>query len=194
MLKAFGLASVDAPFTVDRRAPQPLPKTIAAAHITTRGLVSTVKVDGAETSLAFDDGTPAILTRTYGRGKLVFFAFLPGHTYQDNVRFEDNLFLDMNEAVRTCVAGWLTAAGAPECATDNPLVSARLLSGPTGHVVVLVNLTGAASLPAVTVTVRGITATGGESLEHGVLKDLSIEGDVLTFRIPLNSTDMIRLQ
>jgi hypothetical protein len=196
MLKAFGLASVDAPFTADRRTPKPEPKTIAADHITTCGLVPTVKPDGAKTALTFDDGTPAILTKTYGQGKLVFFAFLPGHTYQDAVRFEDNLFLGMNEAVRTCVAGWLTAAGAPECATDNPLVSARLLSGPSGHVVILVNLTGSDSLPAVTVTLtlRGIKATQGESLEQGVLKNLRIEGDVLTFQLPLNSTDMIRLQ
>ena len=196
MLEAFGLSSISVAFDSGREA-----REIPGAGIRLRdrhAMFARVEVSDAGVTARFKDGSPAVTEKRLGRGKLIYAAWGPGDAYH---RFSDDtserarklrLLEGMQEEVRDLVAGWIEGAGPPICRTDHPLVSARLIESPKGAAVVLVNSTDRDPLPEVTVTIRGRPLRTAESLEQGPLR-LSREGDTITFRLPLSSTDIVRL-
>ena len=162
--------------------------------IETRRYCANVKPDGAAVVAQFDDGAPAVITKKFGQGNLIYTAFLLGHAYQTSkVRMENDVLTGMQESVRDLIAPWLAVAGAPECLTDNPLVGARLIESPHGRVVVLVNSTGKPAIPAVRVTVQATGVKSVASLEQGKLAFQEV-GNTITFQLPVGLTDIVKMQ
>ena len=182
MPKLFGLESIELIATN---------RPVVTPAITTRQSIANVKLAGATRAAQFEDGTPAVLTKTFGKGKLIYTAFLLGHAYHTGkIDLENDVLLGMQESVRELVAPWLPAA---ECATDNPLIGARLIESPHGRVVVLVNSTGQPAVPAVRVTVQATGVQSVESLEQGKLV-FQEAGNKLSFQLPLGLTDIVRIK
>ena len=182
MPELFGLESIE---LVETNRPVQTPA------ITTRRSVADVKVGAATIAAQFEDGTPAVLTKVHGKGQFIYTAFLIGHAYHTGkINSENDVLVGMQESVRELVAPWLPAA---ECATDNPLIGARLIESPHGRVVVLVNSTGQPAVPAVRVTVQATGVQSVESLEQGKLA-FQEAGNTITFQLPLGLTDIVRIK
>ena len=185
MLQLFGLKSI-ALIESNRSVKTP-------AVVVPRSMANVTVADAAITA-EFVDGTPAVLTKTLGKGRLIYTAFLLGHAYHTGkILLENDVLTGMQEPVRDLITPWLEGAGLPECVTDNPLVGARLIEGPHGRVVVLVNSTGRSSLPLVHVTVQAAGVKRVESLEQGHL-DSQANGNSVSFALPLGLTDLVRLE
>ena len=188
MLDAFGLKSISPQETSD-----PAALEIAGAGIKTRRLISTVEVKDALVVATFTNGAPAVTERKLGKGRLIYSAWTPGFAYHIGAHVTNDVLNGMQESVRPIVAGWITAAGAPACEADNPLISARLIQSPVGSAVILINSTGAEKVDKVRVTVRGMPVKSVESLEQGVTP-FRAEGDSVQIELPLGLTDVLRLQ
>ncbi len=159
----------------------------------TLGPTASVKPGGARVTTPFEDTHPAVLERALGAGRLVYFAFMPGHSYHLGAEMRNHALVGMQEPARNAVRPWLVAAGPPACASDNPLVSARLLAGPKGCAVVLVNATGSDRVERVTVRLRGTALRVAESLAQGALALTAADGAV-SFSVPLGLADIIVLK
>ena len=169
-------------------------RSVKTPAIATPRSVANVTAADATIAAQFDDGAPAVLTKTFGKGRLIYTAFLLGHAYHTGpIRMDNAVVTGMQEAVRDLVAPWLEVAGPPECLTDNPLVGARLIESPHGRVVVLINSTGQPSLPLVHVTVQATGVKRVESLEQGSLTSQATSNSV-SFALPLGLTDLVRLE
>ena len=181
MPQLFGLESLE---LVETNRP------VRAPAIITRRYVANVKSADATVSTRFEDGTPAVLTKSFGKGKLIYAAFLLGHAYHPGkIELVNDVLVGMQESVRQLVAPWLPKS---ECGTDDPLIGARLIESPHGRVIVLVNSTGKPTVPAVRVTVQAAGVKRAESLEQGSLK-IQATGDAVSFELPLGLTDIVRL-
>ena len=169
-------------------------RAVKSPAIETRRPIANVTAAGATAIAEFENGRPAVLTTKLGKGTLIYTAFLLGHAYHaGSIRMENDVLMGMQESVRNLVAPWLEVAGPPECATDNPLVGARLIESPHGRVVVLVNSTGQPAVPVVRVTVQATGVQSVESLEQGKLA-FQGTGPTVTFELPVGLTDLVRLQ
>jgi hypothetical protein len=115
---------------------------------------------------------------------------LGGAYHSGEVRMEKDVLLGMQAAVRDLVSSWLP--GEPECATDDPLVGARLIEAASGRAVVLVNSTGRPEVERVRVTVRARGVDRVESLEQGPLRFEQGPGTI-TCDMPLGLTDIVLL-
>jgi hypothetical protein len=161
------------------------------AGVATSAHVSDIEIDGAEVAATFTEGGPAIVTRSRGSGRLVYCGFMLGGAYHSGeVRMEKDVLLGMQAAVRDLVSSWLP--GEPECATDDPLVGARLIEAASGRAVVLVNSTGRPEVERVRVTVRARGVDRVESLEQGPLRFEQGPGTI-TCDMPLGLTDIVLL-
>jgi len=189
MLKAFGLSSISVAFK-----PDPETRQIEGSGVQARRMFADIGVADAAVRSRFEDGSPAVTEKSLGAGKLIYAAWAPGWSYHRGVRSTDDLrlLLGMPDDVRKVVAEWIEPAGAPICATDHPLISARLIESPAGAVVVLVNSSGKRDLPRVRVSVSDTEATRAGSLQHGHLTAQRMGGS-LHFELPLDLTDVVRL-
>lgn len=164
----------------------------------TNSLHAAVTASVAVVTAHFEDGSPAILERALGRGRTIYVAWEPGDAYHrmsgepTTLARELRLLTGMQESVRPLAAAWVQAAGPPSCATDHPLVSARLVESDKGSAVFLINSSGEPRLPSVTVSICGARGSSVESLERGRLKS-ELKDGVLTFALPMELTDVIRI-
>lgn len=176
-------------FGIAKLTPVEVARQVAA--VATSGHVADVEVVGGDVAATFAEGGPAIVTRPRGSGRLVYCGFMLGGAYHTGeVRMEQDVLVGMQGAVRDLVAAWLP--GEPECATDDPLVGARLIEAPTGRAVVLVNSTGRPEVERVRVTVRARGVDRVESLEQGRLRFEQGPGTI-TCDMPLGLTDIVLL-
>ena len=141
----------------------------------------------------FDDGTPAVVQQLRGKGRLICTAFMPGHSYHKDCVFENNLLSGMQSAIRALVLSWLPPGLVPECKTDDPNISARLIEAPHGAVVVLINASGKNTVDKLVVTLRTGKYSKAVSLEKGPLV-LKRNGAQLEFSLPIGLTDIVRLE
>ncbi|MCG3148670.1 MAG: hypothetical protein PCFJNLEI_02115 [Verrucomicrobiae bacterium] len=113
-----------------------------------------------------------------------------GQAYHTGTKLENDVLVGMNAAVRDRVAQWLPA---PFCATDHPLIGARLIDSPAGSVVVIVNSTGEPRVDKVRVTVQKAGVKRVESLEQGLL-NFKTKNDTVSFELPVQLTDVVLMR
>ncbi len=153
-------------------------------------------IDPDDIRARFADGTPAMIERRLGDGRLTYFPFYLGHSYHRAGDHRAHMHHDVLQGMQIntldFVAPLVEAAGAPIAATDHPLVNARLIESAHGAAVILINTTGESSLERIRVRVQYTGANTVESLYQGRL-DASQNGQFLEFDLPMNLTDIVRL-
>lgn len=187
MTGAFGLTSLAA-----RELRPDETNRLEGVGMALRRLVSRVDVKDAAVTMRFADGSPAVTEKALGKGRLIYAAWAPGAAYHTGITFTNGVPVGMQEAVREVVAGWIRPAGPSACATDHPLVSARLIRSPRDSAVVLINSSGEDRLSRVRVTLRGMSVKRVESLEQGPLR-FTGDGDVIVIELPLGLIDVVRI-
>jgi hypothetical protein len=195
LLKAFGVESMNLSEALS--STNLITHQLAGIPVTIRGPTVQVKSSTARVIATFEDGRPAALERSSGKGLYRMTTFLLGQTYHSGelLTMKQDVLVGMNEALRDWIRPWLAPAGEPFCATDQPLVSARLIESPHGAAVFLVNSTGEESVHGLSLTLRGIQAETAESLMSGPIKIEPIEGGGIRLRIAeMGVTDVIRIR
>jgi hypothetical protein len=158
-----------------------------------QGLVETGSVGTVRAT--FEDGSPAVVVKNAGRGKLVFCGFFPGLAYQklamiakqrrDAAGRESTTYgsTDYPAPLREFIGGLAAlAAVEPPVRTSHYLLEARRLDGPSGTVITLSNWTGAALKNAQVSFARNGRAGTPALIANGVGKQVEKDGIVtLTF-------------
>lgn len=154
----------------------------------------------------FSDGSPAILRKDHGKGKVLLFGFLPGQAYLKSglpVQPVDRgscsrsgahfLPTGMNSALRErLVDAFLPADFARPVECSEPLVESNCVDTAAGGRlgIPLINYTGT-PLARLTVKVQGVKAARSvRSLERGALKPVFADGH-MTVELPLAVADML---
>jgi hypothetical protein len=160
----------------------------------------------------YKDGSPAVVTKTHGKGKAVLFGFLPGQAYLKSAlpiwpvdrgaskdSFAHYLPNGMSGHLRARLVDDFLGRGAVTArpvVTSDGLVEATVIDtrprdGKPGRVAVpLINWSELSHSP-LTVTVRGIdTVSAVRSVVRGQLKYTLGKGS-LTIEVPLDAADMI---
>jgi hypothetical protein len=164
-------------------------------EFTAYGPRGTLVAPPATPTATFDDGAPAIVVRTLGRGRVVYFSWFPGLSYvRSQTGTRDRLPVGFSQAVRRWIAYPTQLAGvrAPVL-VDVPMVETPVLQSSAGTAVTLLSWTGA-PLAAVTVTVRAnIPVRRVESVKRGVLTFTQTSAGVRC-SLPLGAADILMLR
>ena len=195
MIQAFGFSALSVEFDSGTNTLK-----IPSLGVTLRNekaMRGRVAVSDAKVEAVFDDGSPAITRKALGQGQLIYVAWGPGNAYHrmenpsDGWAKKMRLLTGMQMAVREVVKPWLMAAGPPQCETDHPLVSARLIVSKQGSAVFLVNSSGEPQLPAVQVILRGVPHSAVTSLMRGPLP-VELKDGALRVSLPMGLTDVLK--
>jgi hypothetical protein len=159
------------------------------------GVRGTVKATKADVLASFDDGSPAIISRTIEKGKVVHFAWLPGLSYWKSANTtKDRLPAGFSEVIR----GWIvqpveSAKVRTPVVMDRPLVEAPLLLSEKGAAITLLNWTGEPQ-KQVKLTVRvPFEVASVKSVSRGEVK-FEKSGEAITFSLPLAAADILMLR
>ncbi len=147
------------------------------------------------TAASFDDGTPAVIDRGVGRGRVVHFAWMPGLSYwKSSTGTKDGLPVGFSDSLRSWITWPVRLANVtPPVTVNRPLVEAPMLASSAGIAVTLLNW-GGEPLPEVQVEVRTDKNIGRvESVRHGKLRFQSAGGHT-RFALPLESADIVTLR
>ncbi len=140
----------------------------------------------------FDDGSPAVVRRTVGKGLAIHFAWLPGLSYAKSAaKTQDKLPVGYSDSIRH----WIvlpTELARVEIPVKlaQPLVESPVLVSPAGAAVTVLNWTGApiASLKVelhLPFAVRSI-----DSVTQGAIH-FEKSGERVTFNLPLRAADIL---
>ena len=144
---------------------------------------------------SFEDGSPAVVRTTYGKGQITAVGFLPGLAYGQLAGFKPSTLEEKWPAApRDLLAAPLRSAKIePLAKADVPVVETNLLQGPKGSVLVLANYTYQ-PIAALKVTLRGIGPLSRATSTEGVAVNLrQINPTDIELELPLTWTDMILL-
>ncbi len=143
----------------------------------------------------FADGSPAVVHRQVGRGRVVHFAWLPGLSYwKSSQKTKDGLPVEFSPSIRD----WITwpiqlALVDPPVVVSHPLVESPLLVSDAGAAVTLLNWTGE---PIENLTVGlhlPFPVQSVESVRRGAL-DFRQQKGRIELAIPLEAADIILLR
>jgi Beta-galactosidase trimerisation domain len=144
---------------------------------------------------SFTDGSPAIVRRALGQGRVVHFAWMPGLSYAKSASgMKDHLPIGFSEAVRHWIVYPTRLAGIrPPVTVDRAMVETPLMCSAGGAVATLLNWTGE-RLTRVSLSARvPFTVQNVESIRRGPLPfRRSQEG--VTFALPLGAADIVTLR
>lgn len=177
---------------------------------TLEGIIGVQKLNGTapsgSTVLATftADGTPAVLTKALGSGKLFYCGTFPGLAYQKSGVLAKQAAdtADPNRATygppsyeagyRALFSAILSGlAFAPPALASNYLVEANVLEGPQGRTIALANWSGA-QITNLTITMPVLGAVGTPTAALGSITDASLTGGVLTLTLDaLDECDFI---
>jgi hypothetical protein len=167
----------------------------ALGEFTAAGARGTCISPQGRVEATFDDGSPAVVRRALGKGRVVHFAWMPGLSYASSSRgVRDRLPVDFSPAIRRWIVHPTQLAGVrPPVTVDRAMVETPVLASSGGEVVTLLNWTGE---PGVRVNLRArvsFAARRVTSLRHGPLPFRQVREDV-TFSLPLNAADIVTLR
>lgn len=160
----------------------------------------------------FKDGSPAVISKTHGKGRAILFGFLPGQAYLqsglpvrpvDRGASADSFSHFLPTSMRLHLLPRLTddflgfnARDAKPVVTTDGLVETTCIDtpakgdAPARLAVPLINWTGN-ELTSLTVTIRGVDKVSKvRSVERGELKYTQVKGGI-QIQMPLNVADML---
>lgn len=145
--------------------------------------------------IVFDDGTPAVVEKAVGQGRIVHFTWLPGVAYWCSWRqTKDRLPVGFSEVIRGLIIRPVEQAGVVRpVETNHPLVETPLLQSEAGVAVTLLNWTGE-PIDELLVKVRvPFLVKSVESVRLGKLHFTTI-GNGIELRLPLGSADILLIE
>jgi hypothetical protein len=166
--------------------------------LTVFGRREPLQVTNAQTMYSFDDGKPAVTSKTLGAGRILHFAFLPGLSYyRATAQPEVKDRLQAGSGMRELVASPLQIANVSLPVTvSRALIEAPALYSAGGVAVTLLNYgeeTKNAEVKEVEVTVAvDKPVTRVESVQQGKLI-FKQNGDRVTVSLPLGDVDVLKL-
>jgi len=106
---------------------------------------TTVKIRPGTSTIVgtFKDGSPAVVTSTFGKGRAVYTAACPGLTYIKDAKFVPReLKESWPPGQRQFINAWARASGAPRLVElSSPVVEAGVYDAPEGTALILANFT-----------------------------------------------------
>ncbi len=149
--------------------------------------------DGVEAKFA--DGSPAVVARALGKGRVVHFTWMPGLSYWKSSReTRDRLPVGFSDSIRRWIVWPTTLAGVqPPITVDRALVETPLLLNKSGAAVTLLNWTGA-PITKIGLSLRlPFRARSIESVTRGRL-EFEQTADVVTLAVPLGAADILLIR
>ena len=144
----------------------------------------------------YDDGSPAVIQRKYGKGTLYFAGTLAGCTYaRPVVRIPGDIERGYLETQRRMITDFAIARGVERpAACDVAGIQADVLDGSRGMVVVLANFSdGPQKIIQLKLRVtRSIKSV--RSAQHGPLKWVASGDQEISVELPLDLTDFLLLE
>jgi hypothetical protein len=148
--------------------------------------------DGTTVHAKFDDGSPAVVSRSVGKGREIHYAWLPGLSYaKSSTKKQDKLPVGFSDSIRHWIV-FSTELAAVEIPVklNRPLVESPVLVSPEGAAVTLLNWTGA-PIEGLKAELRLAFAVRSiESVKHGPIH-FEKSGDATTFVISLDAADIL---
>lgn len=144
---------------------------------------------------SFDDGSPAIIQRSIGRGRVVHFAWLPGISYGKSWNgTKDKLPVGFSTTIRRYILYPTELARVqPPVTADRAMVETPLLLSSKGAAITLLNWTGEA-IERVRLTVRvPFAVRSAQSVKRGRLAFQKTKDGVI-FSLPLRAADIVTLR
>jgi hypothetical protein len=107
------------------------------------GLKVKIRTDGGVASGGFEDGSPAVVTHTYGKGRTLYIASTPGISYIKDAKFVPKQLAEKWPAPhRTLINNTAHRSAATQpIVLSHPVVEAGVYEAPHGIAVVLANFT-----------------------------------------------------
>jgi hypothetical protein len=154
-----------------------------------------VRVLLGQIEASFEDGSPAVVQRRVGRGRTLYYAWMPGLSYARSSRTTvGGLPAGFSETVRRWIVHPVRLAGVqPPVAVNRAMVETPILLSPHGAAVTLLNWTDQA-LGRVNLRVhlpRPIRSV--ESVRQGRLR-FQRTGDGVSCSLPLGAADIVMLR
>jgi hypothetical protein len=162
--------------------------TVAGA----RGTITGTR-EGVEAT--FEDGSPAVVQRAVGRGRVVHFGWTPGLSYmKSSTGTKDNLPIGFSDSIRRWIVYPVQLAGVQKPVTlSAPMIEAPLLLSNEGGAVTLLNWRGE-SVNALNVSVQvPFKVKRVESVKRGALT-FKASKDGISFSLPLDAADIVTLR
>jgi hypothetical protein len=176
-------------------APQVAKGKSAFGDFTAFGARDTLPQSGGLVKATFDDGTPAIVEKTVGRGRQIHFAWMPGISYmKSSSTTKDKLPVGFSDAIRNCIVYPTRVAGVQLPVTvDRAMIETPLLLSKSGGALTLLNWSGEklgkASINAhVPFKVQSVT-----SVKLGRIPFQKTKTGV-SFSLPLGGADIVLLR
>ena len=157
------------------------------------GAIALASMDGAQVLGKFEDGSPALWSKNIGKGRLLFFSFMPGNAFHLGSTFTRDGLMGTQDIVLDAMRPLVAAAGAPLCETNQPLVSARVIESAAGSVVFLINRSNA-KIDHVKVTLRKTSTISAESLQNGDAHAMKNSEGALTWDLPVDLWDVVKVR
>jgi glycosyl hydrolase family 42 (putative beta-galactosidase) len=164
-------------------------------EFTVAGARGTVTVAAEAVEATFDDGSPAVIHRPVGRGRVVHFAWTPGLSYiKSSSGLKDLLPVGFSETIRRWIVYPTHLAGVSRpVIVSAPMIETPLLLSKDGAAVTLLNWRGE-SLSALNVTVQvPFKVNSVESVKRGRLA-FRTSKDGITFSLPLDAADIVAIR
>ena len=147
------------------------------------------------TTLTFEDGTPAVIEKTVGRGRIVHFTWMPGLSYwKSSAQTSDRLPVGFSDSIRHLILHPTELAKVEVPVTvSRRLVETPLLLSDGGAAVTLLNWTGQ-PIEDLQMTVRvPFVVKSIESVRGGKVS-FQKTADGVTLSLPLASADILLLR
>ena len=141
------------------------------------------------------DGTPAVLQRAVGQGRVVSFAWMPGLSYaKSQSGTKDGLPAGFSAVVRDMITAPVKSAQVTNMVTiDKPMIETPMLLSEKGAAVTLLNWTGEKQQKLVVYARVPFTAAKVESVKQGAVKFTQTK-DVIYCTLPLDAADILMIR
>jgi hypothetical protein len=143
----------------------------------------------------FEDGSPAVIQRQAGRGRVIHFAWTPGLSYvRSSSGTKDNLPVGFSESIRRWIVYPVQLASVQKPVNVNsPMVETPLLLSKEGAAITLLNWRGE-SLSTLNVNVQvPFKVKIAESVKRGRIT-FKESKDGISFSLPLDAADIVALR
>lgn len=159
------------------------------------GIRGQVTGTGFVVRAAFSNGTPAVIERACGAGRVLHYAWMPGMSYLNSSReARDGLPVAFSESIRAWITEPLALARAEAPVTvSRPMIETPLLLSDKGAAITLLNWTGEKQAK-VEMTVRlPFEVRTAEAVKAGELS-LKRTDRAVTVALPLGAADIVMLR
>jgi hypothetical protein len=149
----------------------------------------------SQVSATFADGSPAVVSRAAGKGRVIHFAWLPGLSYaKSSAGTKDHLPVGFSESIRRLITSPVERSGATgPVRASVEMVETPVLLSDKGAAVTLLNWTGDPVAKLDLDVQSPFDVRSIESVKHGALPVNKVPGGV-RISLPLGAADIVLIR